>query len=322
MTVPDVDDAVPSTSANQEATEQAASTDLRFKYRTLLFKTKEKRSELVRPDSTGLLETLEEMNQLFTRVKNPREAVYDSNVLKLASELGQEQAENLQTNMTEFDRNIFAEKLVTYMDGRCRSASQRDSSPELDWAKLGKYAASMFNVTAKLDFIYGPLAMEPIIKTRVARERNVQKKPSDAEKKKPQQLQQEEQEESTTKEVQRVLKAIHKLTDPKTGTYPDVPFFQFIVDPLSFPTTIENMFHLSFLVKDGKVKLYTDEENTPVVKIDVHQGAVITSTPGTTRAINPSQVVVAMTIQKWKNLIKEFKITEAMIPNVKKHKSK
>ena len=310
MTVPD---GAPSSFS---ADDQAASTDLRFKYRTLLFKTQGKRSELVRPDSTGLLETLEEMNQLFARVKNPREAVYDSNVLKLASELGQEQAENLQTNMMEFDRNIFAEKLVTYMDGRCR-ASHKDG-PELDWSKLGKYAATMFNVTAKLDFIYGPLAMEPIIKIRAAREKTIQKKPSEAEKKKPQQLQQEEQEESTTKEVQRVLKAIHKLTDPEQGTYKHVPFFQFIVDPLSFPTTIENMFHLSFLVKDGKVKLYTDDDDTPVVKIDVHQGAVVTSTPSTTRAINPSQVVIAMSILKWKNLIEEFNITKPMIPNVKK----
>ena len=43
--------------------------------------------------------------------------------------------------------------------------------------------------------------MEPIIKNRVARERTVQKKPSESEKKKPHQLKQEEQEESTTKEV-------------------------------------------------------------------------------------------------------------------------
>lgn len=297
------------------SSDQADSTDLRFRYRKLLFQTKEKRSELVRPESTGLLETLEEMNVLFSRVKNPREAVYDSNVLKLTSELGLEQADNLQTNMTVFDRNIFAEKLVTFMDGRCRG-SQREK-PELDWSKLGKYAATMFNVTAKLDLIYGPLAMESIAKHRAARERNVQRKPTEAEKKKPQQLQQEEQEESTTKEVQRVLKAIHKLTDPDQGTYKQVPFFEFITDPTSFPTTIENMFHLSFLVKDGKVKLYLDDDNTPVVKIDVNNGAV-TSTPGSTRAVNPSQVVISMTIQKWNDLIEEFNITKAMIPNIKK----
>ena len=104
------------------ASDNAASSDLRLLYRKLLFQTKEKRSELVRPESTGLLETLEEMNVLFSRVKNPREAVYDSNVLKLTSELGLEQADNLQTNMTVFDRNIFAQKLVTFMDGRCRGS--------------------------------------------------------------------------------------------------------------------------------------------------------------------------------------------------------
>ena len=297
------------------STEQQDRSDLRYKYRTLYFKTKEKRGELVRPESTGLLETLSEMDTLFKGVKNPREAVFDSHVLKLTSELGQEQAANLQTNMTVFDRSIFAEKLVTFMDGRCRD-SQREK-PELDWAKLGKFTTTMFNVTPKLDFIYGPLAMEPIIKHRAARERNTQKKPTESQKKKPQQLQQEEQEESTTKEVQRVLKAIHKLTDPEQGSHSNVPFFEFITDPDSFSTTIENMFHLSFLVKDGKVKLYLDEDNTPVVKYDPASGQVPTSTPGTTRALSLSQVVISMTIEKWKKLKEEFNITKALIPNIK-----
>ena len=132
--------------------EEQLATELRFNYRNLLFRTKEKRSEHVRPDSTGLLEVLEKLKGLFPNVKNPREAVYDSNVLKLTAELGSEQVANLQTNMTVFDRNIFAEKLVTFMDGRCKS-SQNSQRPELDWSKLGKFAATMFNVTPKLDFM-------------------------------------------------------------------------------------------------------------------------------------------------------------------------
>ena len=43
-----------------------------------------------------------------------------------------------------------------------------------------------------------------------------------------------------------------ELTVPLTesGSHTDgVEFFEFIVDPTSFATTVENMFHLSFLVK-------------------------------------------------------------------------
>ena len=37
-------------------------------------------------------------------------------------------------------------------------------------------------------------------------------------------------------------------------------YFQFVVDPSSFGRTVENVFYVSFLVKEGKVKIFYDEE--------------------------------------------------------------
>ena len=37
-------------------------------------------------------------------------------------------------------------------------------------------------------------------------------------------------------------------------------YFQFVVDPTSFGRTVENVFYVSFLVKEGKVKIFYDEE--------------------------------------------------------------
>jgi hypothetical protein len=39
-----------------------------------------------------------------------------------------------------------------------------------------------------------------------------------------------------------------------------IPFFQFIMNPDSFSQTVENLFYLAFLVKDGKVALEMDDE--------------------------------------------------------------
>ena len=139
-----------SQNGNEDAeNDESVSSELRCQYRQLMFETKEKRIEYVRPESTGLISTLEKVNKLFVKVKNPREAAFDSGVLKLASELGSEQASNLQTNITVFDPAIFCEKLVTFMGGRCNENEQR----ELDWAKLGRVAVPIFSKTPKFDFM-------------------------------------------------------------------------------------------------------------------------------------------------------------------------
>lgn len=38
-----------------------------------------------------------------------------------------------------------------------------------------------------------------------------------------------------------------------------VNFFKFIINPKSFSQTVENLFYLSFLIKDGKVSFLVDD---------------------------------------------------------------
>jgi len=54
-------------------------------------------------------------------------------------------------------------------------------------------------------------------------------------------------------------------------------FFELVVNPTSFGHTIENIFHLSFLVKDGLVAISLNEHGLPVVEPvqDVSDGSAI-----------------------------------------------
>ena len=38
-----------------------------------------------------------------------------------------------------------------------------------------------------------------------------------------------------------------------------MPYLKFIVNPVSFAQTVENMFYFSFLVKEGKAAIETDD---------------------------------------------------------------
>ena len=56
----------------------------------------------------------------------------------------------------------------------------------------------------------------------------------------------EKQEEATTKEVDRIYKILKKKT--KDGQRP-ICFFKFTINPESFGQTVENIFHVAFLIK-------------------------------------------------------------------------
>ena len=43
----------------------------------------------------------------------------------------------------------------------------------------------------------------------------------------------------------------------KCGT---VNFFKFVVNPESFAQTVENLFYVSFLIRDGKVAYYIEDD--------------------------------------------------------------
>ncbi|OQR74427.1 EP300-interacting inhibitor of differentiation 3-like [Tropilaelaps mercedesae] len=75
-------------------------------------------------------------------------------------------------------------------------------------------------------------------------------------------------EEHTTKAVDRIFRAVRKLHEK--GLMP-VDFFEFVIDPESFSTTIENIFHLSFLVKQNQVGFSIDAEGRPSLSLVIEQ---------------------------------------------------
>ena len=55
----------------------------------------------------------------------------------------------------------------------------------------------------------------------------------------------EEEEESTTKDVMHVFNCLKKACEREGRIH----YFTFLVDPMSFAHTVENMFHFAFLIK-------------------------------------------------------------------------
>lgn len=73
----------------------------------------------------------------------------------------------------------------------------------------------------------------------------------------------DEEEESTTKDVQHIFKHIARACRERGR----VGYFQYLVDPDSFSHTVENMFHFSFLIKDGRMGVTIGGDGVPYIYI-------------------------------------------------------
>lgn len=90
-----------------------------------------------------------------------------------------------------------------------------------------------------------------------------------------------------------------------------LPFYHFITDPNSFTRTVENMFYVSFLIKEGKVRMFYPEiaAQAGVLYIEVVEVDEDNDVP----APEACQAVLGLTEQVWRENVRKFDIQNAII---------
>lgn len=125
-----------------------------------------------------------------------------------------------------------------------------------------------------------------------------------------------------SEQAERQLFRKHRL-----ATNWEVSLFEFAVNPHSFAQTVENLFYVSFLVKDGYVQLGFDDNGLPTIRklAPQHHTVMIanassgTAEPKTTneqyeQGTARHQAIFSLDYATWQKLIKAFDITDSMIP--------
>ncbi|XP_044154231.1 non-structural maintenance of chromosomes element 4 homolog A isoform X2 [Bufo gargarizans] len=271
---------------------------IRHQYRELMQSMYQNRDDMLSSRSNKLTDTLHAANQLFAEVSKPREAALDAQLLVLATNLGKEKANQLQADMTVFDPTSFAEDLLSFMGINRLENPDSDSEDEgcakgylgVDaWQKLGTEANKFFKRTPTFHFMLGSFKTEPpVARQKIER----QKRASKVQEKSvmPSQLKkmEESHQEATEKEVERILGFLQ--------TY--------------FREDLENIFHVSFIIRDGFARINLDSDKLPVIEPIAQDSESQVDKENQPRY----QGVISLSHQDWKEIVETFEIEQPMIP--------
>ncbi|ORX58109.1 hypothetical protein DM01DRAFT_1333773 [Hesseltinella vesiculosa] len=267
---------------------------IRHDYRKLIKTTEDNKREYADAFGQGLDDTLAEANNLFTKVRNTTEATLDSRLLVLSADITTQKARNLRVDHQLFNVDEFIAKVKSFCSG---------SSPEVvaeNWVKLGKRATKYGRTVRSIDFMLGPLSVEKK-KRKITKQVRLTKNKEDLVQ--PQQLEQNDIQKQTNETTLQVNQ-VYKILDQRGPTN----YFEFITNPDSFSQTVENMFYVSFLIRNG------------VAEIDDSTGQPILATRATpsidelSSGLTKKQLIIPLTMSLWEQMKKAYGIRRSIIP--------
>lgn len=174
-----------------------------------------------------------------------------------------------------------------------------------NWLKMGAMFVLLGSRVAPSQFLYGPLATQ---RRRVApRTRNVDDTLGTQGKTTAQKVTVEDIHTDPEQNTSHMVRSIYRNLVEKSED-DRLNFYVFFLNPDSFAQLVENLFYISFLVRDGKIRLDSDENDVPYVEVLDDEDTVDESA-----AI--SHHIATFDYPTWHRLIAQYNITESFIPH-------
>ncbi|KAL6145319.1 PREDICTED: non-structural maintenance of chromosomes element 4 homolog A-like [Fragaria vesca subsp. vesca] len=221
---------------------------LRSRYHTVKTILYDEREDLTRADSKKFDSIIEQVESLHQLVRNPREQVADAEALL-------DIASTLMTSVRAHNKEgITASGFINCILTDFRKPSGNGSS-SIYWRDIGNAVSHVFQRSPRCCTMIGPMNAE--VKRRKPYQRHRRGNPTDNDT--PQELGDtvEEEETETVKNVSTMFNILRKERR--------VRLENLVLNGNSFSQTVENVFALSFLVKDGRVEMKVNEEGHHLV---------------------------------------------------------
>ncbi|KAE9618601.1 hypothetical protein Lal_00047397 [Lupinus albus] len=237
--------------AEEEEHEQDPATRRIIRSQFLELKTliNDKRDDLMNTDSDKFDTILNELKKLHDQVQKPREQVADAEALL-----------DLTLTLLGSVKSLLNEGITPaqFVGSLLKDYGQEGTENSVDWKKLGMAVSPIFMNVHGCCTMLGPMENE-LKQPKVGVQRR-QTKPT-AEKARPEELDESNEVEKadTDKNMITMFNVMKKNTK-------GVPLESLILNRTSFAQTVENLFTLSFLVKEGRANIRVDENRLHYVE--------------------------------------------------------
>lgn len=260
---------------------------------------------LASPDSEQLLGHMMEADTLWQRVKKPEEMVRDARLVLDLARLARRQAEAGQVNLLQFGQEEFSRRLVETVTGR---GGEDVTMSRHHWVKFGVSIKSAFRRSPALTYLYGALdsTAPGVVEGKVRKERQGRRVEELVATQEEVLASTQSSGDQTEERVKQLFTSLVSCWKNKGKT--PIDYFAFTMDPNSFGITVENMFHTSFLVKEGRARVQMDQLSGLPTICPVSSKEVGRSQVGTNQA-----VIMNFTYSDWEKVVAGLGLTSSCL---------
>ncbi|XP_040571879.1 EP300-interacting inhibitor of differentiation 3 [Lepeophtheirus salmonis] len=238
------------------------------RYRNLLDNVGEEECDPDEKEDVAIEEALVEADSLFAKVDNTRLCVLDAQLIEKVSDFCVRNARSVNTNLQSFEPNEFASKIASFVKaGPPSSEDRRYNIKANNWIKLGKGTQLLFPRVPYLTYLNGAIDKHGVQEVTVKKQRSQRNANTDAVVATRSTLLKESDQASkdSSNQTEVLVESTFRqlVREFRKSERRPINYFIFVLDPTSYSKTIENIFHLSFLVHEGKVAIIMDEDESP-----------------------------------------------------------
>ncbi|XP_055912965.1 EP300-interacting inhibitor of differentiation 3 [Eupeodes corollae] len=224
------------------------------------------------------------------RTEHTTEIVMDAQLLKLSH---QAVAKVLEAS-TEFNDGIYQNAIAGLVF--------KDDYD--NWNALSDVAIGICRTCKVSTSMLGSFDLNVTETQKVHKEKQQRRKnKNNAEQREPEEVTKLEKQDKGAKKVKIIHKQIVRAFEENNRD--PVPFYKLVIDPNNFMNTVENIFQVSFLARDGIVAIETGDDNLPHVRVTIKNEKDLVQ--------HTSQSVCSVNLQLCKEMITFYDIKEPML---------